>query len=347
MSKFLDSRYEDLEPYVPGEQPKAPVRIKLNTNESPFLPAPGVLAAVEREAKRMNLYPDPSCGPLVDAMARMLGVQPGQVYLGNGSDEILAFCFQALCPNGVAFADITYGFYPVYAQLYGVPAQVISLKEDFTIAASDYYGLKKTIVIANPNAPTGLALSLDEIAAIAAANPENLLIVDEAYVDFGAESAVKLLGKHENLMVVGTFSKSRAMAGARLGYAVASEALIEDLSRIKNSFNPYNINRMTMAAGVEAIEDTAYFEACVEQIAEARMWTESALQALGFETTKSQANFVFAKPLRPAKDVMQGLREKGILVRWFEKRRIDNWLRITVGTKAQMEILVKELRAMV
>lgn len=350
MSRFLDKRFWALEPYVPGEQPQTGQAIKLNTNESPYSPAPGVAAAVAGEAAWLNLYPDPEAKTLKAALAETLGVEPGQVFLGNGSDEILAFIFQALCPAGVAFADITYGFYRVYAALYGLDAKVVPLREDFTLAPQDYTGLEdgRTIVLANPNAPTGLGLPRAAIQGIISASPQSLVVVDEAYVDFGAESALPLLKQHDNLMVVGTFSKSRSLAGGRLGYAVASPALVEDLERIKFSFNPYNLNRMTMAAGLAALEDTAYFEDCRTRIMATRQQAKAALEQLGFECTASQANFLFARhPRHSAEALYTALKARGILVRWFNQSRICQWLRITIGTPAQIQALQAALAALV
>lgn len=344
MSKYLDSRYKTLVPYTPGEQPKTPVRIKLNTNESPFAPPHKVLEAIAEEAQRLNYYPDPTGSAVIEPLAEALGVRPEQVYIGNGSDEILAFCFQALCPNGVAFPDITYGFYPVYAQLYHVDARVVPLHEGFVLAAEDYFNLGRTIVIANPNAPTGLALKRAEIANILEHNADTLVIIDEAYVDFGAESAVSLLKQYDNLMVVGTFSKSRAMAGGRLGYAVASEALIDDLNLVKFSFNPYNLNRMTLAAGRAILEEQCYFNACVDKIVNNRTIAMKILREMGFVCTDSMANFVFVSHPAHAADWLQGqLREQGILVRRFTLPQITNWLRITIGTEDQMSELYKVL----
>ncbi|NLW77928.1 MAG: histidinol-phosphate transaminase [Ruminococcaceae bacterium] len=342
MSIYLDSRFSKLIPYAPGEQPKTPVKIKLNTNESPFPPSPKVRQAVMAAVETMRLYPDPTASAVIEALAQTLGVRPGQVTLGNGSDEILAFCFQALCPNGVAFPDISYGFYPVYAQLYQVDIHTIPLRDDFTLAVEDYAGLGRTIVFANPNAPTGLALSRAQIATMLETNPGSLVIVDEAYIDFGAESAIPLLEQYDNLMVVGTFSKSRAMAGARLGYAVASEALIADLNLIKYSFNPYNLNRMTLAAGAAVLEDASYFEACAQKIINTRIIAKDKLEKSGYYCTDSMANFIFVSHPEYEAEVLQGrLRAEGILVRWFNQSRIKNWLRITIGTETQMDELVK------
>lgn len=340
MSKYLDSRFLKLEPYVPGEQPRGQQFVKLNTNESPFPPSPAVQEAVARQAGLLNLYPDPTARDLTEALAGMLEVGPEQVFVGNGSDEVLAFCFQALCPNGAAFPDLTYGFYPVYAALYDCPAEVIPLREDFTLAPEDYYGVGRTVFIANPNAPTGIALSREQVAQVLEQNRDSLVVVDEAYVHFGAQTAVPLLGQYDNLLVVGTFSKSRSMAGARLGYAAGSAALIADLNRIRNSFNPYNVNRMTLAAGAAAAGDRDYYDRCCRTIMETREKTLARLGEKGFICTASMANFVFVThPKVQAEALYLSLKQQGVLVRWFNKQRIQNHLRITIGTEAQMEVL--------
>lgn len=348
MSCFLTPALNELVPYTPGEQPTAgESTVKLNTNESPFAPAPGVAPAVLAEAERLQLYSNPACTEAIVPLANWLGLKPEQVFVSNGSDETLAFCFQGFCPNGAAFADLTYGFYPVYAKLYGLKTQIIPLREDFTLAPADYAGLGKTIFIANPNAPTGLALARRGIEEILQANPKNLVVVDEAYVDFGAESAVPLLQSYPNLLVVGTFSKSRSLAGARLGYAAGSPALIADLNRIKFSFNPYNVNRMTLAAGAASLADAAYFEACRAAIMQTRAAALQTLRSMGFTCTESMSNFLFiTHPALAAQTIHQKLREQGILVRWFNQPRIQNYLRVTVGTNAQMQRLYSALRNM-
>lgn len=347
MPQYLDARYRDIAPYTPGEQPVGQKLVKLNTNECPYPPAPAVAQAVYVEAQRLNLYSDPSCAEVIQPLAHTLGVTPQQVFVSNGSDETLAFLFQAFCPNGAAFADITYGFYPVYCHLYGVDAKIIPLREDFTLAPEEYYGLNRTIFIANPNAPTGLALSLAQIEQILQENTANLVVIDEAYVDFGAQSAIGLLSRYPNLVVVGTFSKSRAMAGARLGYAVASAEVIQDINRIKFSFNPYNVNRMTLAAGAATLANPAYFEECRQKVIATRQRIQQQLVELGWACTQSSANFLFAKhPSIAGQNVYIRLRQQGILVRWFNLPRIQNWLRISIGTDDEMDMLVQALRAM-
>lgn len=345
MSKFLTSRLERLNPYKPGEQIRGKKTIKLNTNESPYPPSPMVLDAVNGELGSLNLYPDITGGSLLQELAAWFGVERENVFAGNGSDEILAFLFQGFCQNGAAFADLSYGFYPVYADLYNISAKVIPVKDDLSIDITDYFGLKETVLIANPNAPTGIALPASEVERLLKANRETLVVVDEAYVDFGAESCVPLLESYDNLLVVGTFSKSRSLAGARLGYAVSSKELITDLEMIKYSFNPYNINQMTMAAGTAALQDKSYFSTCCDKIINTRARCANRLSELGFTCTNSSANFIFARHSnRKAQDIYVALKERDILVRWFDKPRIDGYLRISVGSDTDMDTLVDALR---
>ncbi len=345
MSRFLDNKYNSLKPYTPGEQPQGKSYIKLNTNELPYAPSVQAQRAAAEQLESLRLYPDPAATCLKAPLAESFGVLPENVFVANGSDEVLAFCFMALCPKGASFADITYGFYSVYAALYGVDAEIIPLSDDFSIDVSEYMGEERTIFIANPNAPTGIALSLEVVEKLVAQNSQRLVIIDEAYVDFGAQSAVPLTKKYDNLMVVGTFSKSRAMAGARLGYAVANRELIADLERIKFSFNPYNVSRPTMAAGAAAIADVAYFEQCIDKVVATRQWTNEQLKSLGFELTDSRANFIFARHTRMnAQDIYEKLKQKGILVRWFDAPRIRNFLRISIGTDENMRALVDAVK---
>jgi histidinol-phosphate aminotransferase len=348
MSRFLAHKLEALEPYTPGEQPQGiPNLIKLNTNENPYPPAPAVRAVLnDAAASDLRLYSDPSCAAFLQAMADTYGVKPTQVFAGNGSDEVLAFCTQAFCQSGAAFPDLTYGFYPVFCRLYGVPYTEIPLREDFSLAVEDYADEPGTLFIANPNAPTGLALSRTQVEVLLRQNVNRLVVVDEAYVDFGGESAVPLLEQYDNLLVAGTFSKSRSLAGARLGYAIGSEALIADLNRVKFSFNPYNINRITLAAGVAALQEPDYFRTCCQAVMEVRQTTAEALRALGFTVTESKANFLFAgaHPALPAQVWFARLRQAGILVRYFGQPRIADYVRITVGTQAQMEALLSATR---
>ena len=346
MSRFLSPTLSHLEPYTPGEQPQDRSYVKLNTNESPYPPAPAVLEAVQKETGRLQLYPDPACAALRQKAAAYYGLEPDQIMAGNGSDENLFFALRAFCDEDhpLAHADITYGCYTVWCGLLHIPEDIIPLEADFSLDPIQYHGRKETIVIANPNAPTGLALPPEAIGAIADANPDNVVIVDEAYVDFGAQSCVPLIASHDNLLVVQTFSKSRQMAGARLGLTMGNRELIADMERVRSSLNPYNINRMTLAAGIAALESTGYFNETRHQIMETRAWTAGELARRGFELTHSQTNFLFARTDRMEGGTLyQALRDKGVLVRHFSAPRISDWLRITVGTMEQMETLLNKL----
>ena len=344
MSRFLSPALSAVTPYTPGEQPQDQQYIKLNTNESPYLPSPAVIAAVsEHEVEKLRLYSDPACADLLKAAAAHFGLQPEQIMPGNGSDENLFFALRAFCDadHPLAYADITYGCYGVWCGLMHIPSHIIPLKEDFTLDPKDYYGLNQTIVLANPNAPTGIALPRAEIEGILKANPNNVVIVDEAYVDFGGESCVPLIDQYENLLVVQTFSKSRQLAGARLGLAMGNAKLIADLNRVKFSLNPYNINRLTLKAGQAALEDTSYFDKTRTAIMDTRAWTMQQLIDRGFTVLDSYANFVFASTDRINGGALyKKLKENGILVRHFDAPRIENWLRITIGTPEQMQALM-------
>ena len=341
MSRFLSGQNRGLKAYVPGEQPKIRNLIKLNTNESPFPPAPGVMEAVKHAASSLQLYNDLSASKLTGMLAAACGVKEKQVFCGNGSDEVLAFAFQAFGGGGVAFPDITYGCYQVWAGLYHLDAKAVPLEEDFTIDPARYRDCGRCVVIANPNAPTGVALPLNAIAEIAKSNPDQAVIVDEAYVDFGAESAVKLLPEYENLLVVRTFSKSRQLAGARLGFALGSEEMIADLNLIRYSFHPYNVNSLTQAAGAAALEDPEYFERCRNAVIETRTWTKTQLEGLGFRVLDSKANFLFAAaPGMRGAYYQRKLREKNILIRYFDGDRVRDFTRITIGSQEQMEKLI-------
>jgi len=342
MSRFINNKYAGLEAYTPGEQPKDMKYIKLNTNESPFPPSAGVLKAVTENADKLNLYPDPECAELKDELAKLYGVKRENIYVSNGSDDILNFFFLGFCDGGAVFPDITYGFYKVYAELYGVEYRKIPLCDDFTINPDDYMNAGKNVVIANPNAPTGLTLGLDKIEEILKSNKENMVLVDEAYVDFGGESCIPLTKKYGNLLVVGTFSKSRSMAGARLGFAVADAEIIADLEKIKYSTNPYCINRLTLAAGVAAVRENDYYMENCKLVIEAREYTTDALRKMGFKVLDSKANFIFAESAEiSGKELYEKLKARGILVRYFGSDRISNFVRITIGTLEQMEALVK------
>ena len=347
MSRFFSKKYDKLVPYTPGEQPKDTQYVKLNTNESPFPPSPNAVRMAAEAAKTLHLYSDPECRDLVKIAAEIFGVAPDEILFTNGSDEILNFAFMAFgddsCP--FAFPDISYGFYKVFAELNQVPYTMIPLKEDFSIAVEDYFNLGKTVLIANPNAPTGMALTAGEIERIIQANPDNVVIVDEAYVDFGAESVVPLIHRYDNLLVTGTFSKCRSLAGGRLGFGIGSSALIRDLNAIKYSINPYNINRMTMAAGIGVLMDEEYTRANCRTIMQVRAWTTEQLKSLGFETTDSKTNFIFAKhPNADGKEIYLRLKQKGVLIRHFDAPRLRDYNRITVGSQAQMGIFINTLK---
>ncbi len=346
MSRFFSSKFASLIPYTPGEQPKNREYIKLNTNESPFPPSEKAVLLAAEAAKRLQLYPDPECRQLTEAVAETLGVNPDEVLLTNGSDEILNFAFMAYCDKDhpAVFPDITYGFYPVFAEINNIPYEEIPLREDFSIAIEDYERSGKTIFIANPNAPTGLILTRAEIERILKSNPDTVVVVDEAYIDFGGESCVPLIKKYDNLLVTQTFSKSRSMAGARLGFGVGNKSLIQDLNTIKYSTNPYNINAMTMAAGLGTLSDPVYTEKNCRTIIENRAYTTSALSKLGFTLTDSRTNFVFAKHRAfPGDTLYSALRARGILVRHFKNPRIADYNRITIGSRGEMETLVKTI----
>jgi len=348
MSRFFSARHSNLVPYTPGEQPRDMQYIKLNTNESPFPPSAKARKYAAEAAAQLQLYPDPECKMLTEKLAALCGVEFEEVLLTNGSDEVLNFAFMAFCDEDhpAAFPDITYGFYKVFAQINHVPYVEIPLSDDFTVRVEDYIGLKKTIFIANPNAPTGINLPISEIEKIVAGNPDNVVVVDEAYVDFGGESCIPLIRKYDNLLVVQTFSKSRSMAGARLGFGVGCKALIRDLNTIKYSTNPYNINRMTMAAGIGVLEDEAYTRSNCEEIMQNRAWTTARLREIGFEVLDSCTNFILAKhPRLDGADTYQNLRKRGILVRHFNGERLNAYNRITIGSKPQMEALVAALKA--
>ena len=346
MSRFFSDKYKELVPYTPGEQPKDMKYVKLNTNESPFAPSSLAQKYAKEAAENLQLYSDPECRDLVKTASEYFGVDRDEILFTNGSDEILNFAFMAFCDkeHPAVFPNITYGFYPVFALLNGIPYEEIPLRDDLSINVNDYIGINKTIFIANPNAPTGIALPLSDIERIVKSNPDSVVVVDEAYVDFGAESALSLIHKYDNLLVAQTFSKSRSMAGARLGFGAGCKALIQDLNTIKYSTNPYNINRMTMAAGIGAIEDDEYFKANCQKIAENRQWTVNELKKLGFEIPDSSANFIFAKHESVSgKEIYFTLKAKGILVRHFDKEALTEYNRISIGSMEQMQILVKTI----
>ena len=328
--------------YTPGEQPRDKRYIKLNTNESPFPPSREVVEAVNgREIEDLRLYPDPECKGLREALGAFFGYGKENVFVSNGSDDILNFAFMAFFDGGVRFPDISYGFYKVYSALHGVKHETMPLRDDLSIDTEDYTACGTGVVLANPNAPTGLCLSRDEVEAIVRSNKDSVVLIDEAYVDFGGESAIPLVRKYENLLVVRTYSKSASLAGGRLGFAIGSEALISDLERIKYSTNPYSINRLTLVAGEKTIESADYYRANCRAIAENRDYTIRELRRLGFSVTDSKANFVFAASEEiDGEALYRALRDRGILVRFFGTGRIKNYNRITVGTRSDMEALV-------
>ena len=348
MSRFFTESLKALQPYVPGEQPQDMQYIKLNTNESPFPASPKAVAAINgEEVSRLYLYSDPDCKALIAAIAKRYGLQPEQVTVGNGSDEVLWFALRAFCDENtpLAYNDITYGCYKTWCSMLNVPSKILPLQEDYSVDLSLYRGLDSTIMITNPNAPTGLCLPVGQIENVLRDNPDHVVIVDEAYVDFGGESCVGLIDKYDNLLVVQTCSKSRSLAGARLGFAMGNAELISDLNRIKFSFNPYNVNRLTCLAGIAAMEDEEYFQNCTQTVARTREKTAAALKTMGFTLTDSKANFLFAESSRiPGGELYRKLKEKGILVRHFDKPRLENRLRITVGSEQQMEALLTALK---
>ncbi len=343
MSRYMSMRHASLDAYTPGEQPRGREYIKLNTNESPFPPSDKVRLAVEAECKSLMLYPDPTYRALHEKAAEYFGCAAHEILMTNGSDEILNFAFMAFGDenNPFAFPEISYGFYSVFAELHGIPAKKIPLKSDFSIDPADYENLGMNIVIANPNAPTGLMLSLDDIERIVQTNRNHVVIVDEAYVDFGGETAIPLTKKYDNLLVTRTFSKSYSMAGVRLGFGVGCSALISDINTIKYSTNPYNLSRMTASAGEAAIDDADYYMANCKTIIENRAWTTEKLRELGFTVTDSMTNFVFAAhPEICGRELYLRLKDAGILVRHFDTPKINNYNRITVGSRAQMEAFI-------
>ncbi len=344
MSRFFSSRFSELEAYTPGEQPQNRQYVKLNTNESPFSPPKAAVRRAAEAAGSMQLYCDPEGEQLHQMLAEHFGVDRRSVLATNGSDEILNYAFMAFCDeeNPAIFPDITYGFYQVFAQVNRIPYRQIPLKEDLSVDISDYMKNEATVFLANPNANTGIALALEDIEKILKANPDHVVVVDEAYVDFGAESAVKLVDRYDNLLVTQTFSKAWSMAGARLGVGIACRELMNDLNTIKYSTNPYNVNSMTQAAGIGALESIDEIRENCRQVAENREWTAERLKALGFAMTDSAANFLFARhPDMDGDTLYRELKEKGILVRHFDTERIRDYIRVTVGSRQQMEAMTE------
>lgn len=335
-------------PYVPGEQPKEEGIIKLNTNENPYPPAPGVEKVLrEFRIDQLRKYPDPAVEELVNALADNFGVSPKEVFTGVGSDDVLAMCFLTFfgSKDPILFPDITYSFYDVWADLFCIPYEQIPLKEDLTIDPKDYKRINGGIIFPNPNAPTGIEQPLAQVEEIIKANQDVIVIVDEAYIDFGGTSAVELIHKYDNLLIVQTFSKSRSMAGNRIGYAIANERLIAYLNDVKYSFNSYTMDRITIACAVAALEDHAYFEETVQKVIATRERVKAELKELGFTFGDSKSNFIFATHKEfSAKELFEALKEKKIYVRYFNKPRIDEYLRISIGTDAEMDVMIKFLR---
>ena len=349
MSRFFSARYRDLEPYTPGEQPRGEKLIKLNTNESPYPPAPGVAESVREEAGRLQLYSDPESLLLRQTLAEKTGLKPENLIMTNGSDEALNFAFMAFCDERrpAVFPDITYGFYPVFAKINRLPWRQIPLEADWRVNPRDYDGCGGTVFLANPNAPTGLAMPLTEIRGLLERNPGQMLVVDEAYVDFGGESALGLIPDYDNLIVTRTFSKSRGLAGLRLGFAAGQADLIREMKTMQYSTNPYNVDRLAQRAGIACLAQDDYNLENVRRIRTTRDRTRARMAEMGFEITDSQANFLFARHERfPGSALRDGLRRRGILIRWFDQDRIRDWSRISVGTPEQMDALTAALRDM-
>lgn len=335
-------------PYIPGEQPDREKMIKLNTNENPYPPAPGVVRALrEFDTDRLRLYPEPTCKVLVDAIAEYYGLDSSQVFTGVGSDDVLAMIFMTFFNSDqpILFPDITYSFYDVWAEMLRIPYETKALDEQFKIMAKDYYGANGGVIFPNPNAPTGILMELSKIEDVIEHNRDVIVVVDEAYIDFGGRSALPLIEKYDNLLVVQTFSKSRSMAGMRIGYAMGNEKLIRYLNDVKYSFNSYTMNQTALTLGVAAIKDRDYFESTRNKIIETREWTKQELKKLGFVFGDSMSNFVFATHKTvPAKELFEALRKENIYVRYFEKERILNYLRISIGTQTEMETFIQFLR---
>ena len=346
MSRFLSQQYRSLEAYTPGEQPRDTQYIKLNTNESPYPPAPSVVAAVTPEqVELLRLYSDPTAKELKEKLAGLYAVKPENVFVSNGSDEVLNFAFMAFGGQGVVFPEISYGFYEVYAELYQLDYEKIPLEQDFSLDYEKYCGKNKMVVIANPNAPTGISIPVWQIEEILKSNPDSLVLIDEAYVDFGGQSALPLIAKYDNLLVVRTFSKSRNLAGGRLGYAFANPAIIADLEKIKYSTNPYNINRLTLLLGAATVDAEDYYREKCGEIIKTRTWTAKQLEKLGFFVLPSDTNFLFAKTRKmDGGQLYETLKSRGILVRHFGNPKISQYNRITIGTREQMEVLINTLK---
>lgn len=351
--RFWSPEVRELEPYTPGEQPKIQNLLKLNTNENPYPPSPKVVEAVQavlaHQADALRLYPDPDATQLKQAIATQQNVSVDQVFVGNGSDEVLAHIFKAffIQDQPILYPDITYSFYPVYSQFFGIETKQVPLNDDFEIVVDDYSQANGGIIITNPNAPTSIALSLQQIEQVLQANPDRVVVIDEAYVDFGAETAVGLVNQYDNLVVCQTTSKSRSLAGLRVGFAIAQAHLIVALEAVKNSFNSYPMDRFAIAAAVASFEDQAYFEAQCQKVIQSRDKLVEELKVIGFKVLPSKANFIFVThPARDAAELATQLREQGVLVRYFNKPRIDQYLRITIGTDQQNQRLIETLKTL-
>ncbi|MBP1744974.1 MAG: histidinol-phosphate aminotransferase [Firmicutes bacterium] len=347
MSKYWSKLAARLEPYVPGEQLKDKKYIKLNTNENPYPPSPKALEAIKAAADgSLKLYPDPLAADLRSTLAEHYGLKSSQVFVGNGSDEVLAFSFMAFfnAEEEVLFPDVTYSFYPVYANIFNISYRLVPLAEDFSLPVEGFFNAEGGVIIPNPNAPTARAISSKDIEMILVNNKDKVVIVDEAYVDFGAESVVELVDKHENLLVVQTLSKSRSLAGLRVGWAFGQEDLIDGLTRVKDSINSYTLDRLALIGAAEAIKDEDYFQETRERIMATRERITASLENLGFKVIPSKANFIFiTHENTPAEDIFKRLREEGVLVRYFNKPGIDNYLRVSIGTDEEMDAMIEKL----
>ena len=346
MSRYWTEKVKNIKPYVPGEQPKDRAYVKLNTNENPYPPSPKVQDAIRSATdETLRLYPDPESGALCESIAAHFGLKKKNVFIGNGSDELLAFCFPAFFePAGkpILFAEITYSFYPVYADFFGVAYRLIPVDENFNVSVDGYFSENGGILVANPNAPTGKGLTLETVETIVGRNPESVVILDEAYIDFGGTTAAGLIPRYPNLLVVRTLFKSYSLAGLRVGFALGHEDLIEGLARVRDSINSYTVDRLAQAGARAALEDDAYFQETRSKIVKTRDRVSQALTSQGFRVIPSDANFVFiSHPSMPARSLFAGLREKGVLVRYFDKPKIDQYLRVTIGTDDDMDRFLK------
>ncbi|MGN0505671.1 MAG: histidinol-phosphate transaminase [Lachnospiraceae bacterium] len=348
MSYFFLDEYENMEPYIPGEQPKDKQYIKLNANESSLPPSPKVLDAISKaQINGMAHYSDPHCMQLREAIGKVYGFPADQVFVGNGGDEVLGFCMMSFFKPGmkVCFPDITYDFYRTYAKTYRLDYEQIPVQEDLTICVEDYVNTDRDVILANPNNPTGLALSVPEIERIVAHNPKRMVIIDEAYVDYGTKSCLPLVQKYSNLVVVRTFSKSRNMAGARIGFAISSKDIIEDMNKIKFTFNPFNMSSLAIAAGTAAVLDEDYFKRCLKTVTDNREYFEEELEHMGFQVVRTCTNFTFARHDGiNAGEMCRKLKNRGILVRHYADSRVEEYLRITIGTREEMEIVLQNIR---